>query len=106
MQAGDSAAAAETIGRIPSTLKSSLAKDLDFLTLEASVYAAVGNGADDRLDQRALDAMTAYVAAHPKNKLGVHGYDLAEFGLVAAQLAERFSGYVSRYDVAPEASHR
>jgi Sulfotransferase family len=72
----------------------------------ASVYAAVGNGADDRLDQRALDAMTAYVAAHPKNKLGVHGYDLAEFGLVAAQLAERFSGYVSRYDVAPEASHR
>ena len=27
--------------------------------------------------------MTAYVAAHPKDSLGVHGYDLAEFGLDA-----------------------
>jgi len=50
--------------------------------------------------------VAAYVAAHPKNQLGVHGYDLADFGLVAAQLAERFSGYVRRYDVAPEPASR
>jgi len=29
----------------------------------------------------------------------VHGYDLTEFGLDAAQLAERFCGYVDRYRV-------
>jgi hypothetical protein len=54
------------------------------------------------LDEGTRKALAAYVAAHPKNQLGVHGYDLAEFGLVAEQLAERFSGYVSRYDVALE----
>ena len=47
--------------------------------------------------------MTAYVAAHPKNSLGVHGYDLAEFGLDRAQLAARFADYIDRYDVALEA---
>ena len=30
------------------------------------------------------------------------GYDLAEFGLDAGQLAERFSGYVDRYGLTPE----
>ena len=44
----------------------------------------------------AREAMTTYVAAHPKDKLGVHEYDLGEFGLDRAQLAERFSDYVSR----------
>lgn len=72
----------------------------------SSIYAAFGDAAGDGLDRRALDAMAAYVAAHPKNQLGVHGYDLADFGLVAAQLAERFSGYVRRYDVAPEPASR
>jgi len=71
-----------------------------------SIYAAVGAGADDGLDQRALEAMTAYVAAHPKNHLGVHGYDLAEFGLVADELAERFAGYIARYDIALEPAAR
>jgi len=72
----------------------------------SSIYAAFGDAAGDGLDRQALDAMAAYVAAHPKNRLGVHGYDLADFGLVAAQLAERFSGYVRRYDVAPEPASR
>ena len=50
--------------------------------------------------------MTAYVAAHPKNSLGVHGYDLAEFGLDSAQLTERFADYSNRYGVAPEGAGR
>jgi Sulfotransferase family len=75
----------------------------DPVTTVASIYAAAGNATDDgELDPRALEAMTAYVAAHPKNRLGVHTYDLAEFGLAPAELAERFSGYIDRYDVAPE----
>ena len=64
-----------------------------------SIYSASGHTADDPLGASARDAMTAYVAAHPKDGMGVHGYDLTEFGLDAAQLAERFSGYVDRYRV-------
>jgi len=63
-----------------------------------SIYASVGN-TDQGLDERARAAVAAYVVAHPKDKLGVHEYDLEEFGLDGAQLAERFSDYVSRYDV-------
>ena len=40
--------------------------------------------------------------ASARAQFGVHGYDLAEFGLDAGELAERFSGYVDRYDVPRE----
>ena len=62
-----------------------------------SIYSAFSDSMT--LDTRGRDAMAAYAAAHPKDALGVHEYDLSEFGLDAAQLAERFSGYVRRYDV-------
>jgi hypothetical protein len=65
-----------------------------------SIYTSTGTpGRDD-----AFAAMSEYVAAHPKGSLGAHQYDLAEFGLDRAQLAERFSGYTERYDIEPEAS--
>jgi hypothetical protein len=64
-----------------------------------SIYSASGDTGDDPLGANARQAMTAYVAAHPKDGMGVHGYDLDEFGLDAAQLAERFSNYVDRYRV-------
>ncbi len=51
------------------------------------------------LGDSARAAMAAYVAAHPKDGLGVHGYDLAEYGLNGAELAERFSGYIDRYAI-------
>jgi hypothetical protein len=51
------------------------------------------------LDAPARDAMTRYAAAHPKDALGVHDYDLSEYGLDAAELSRRFSGYVDRYAV-------
>ena len=57
-------------------------------------YEAFG----DVLDGQALDAMTAHVESHPKGRFGRHGYDLAEFGLDADALRERFAGYVARYD--------
>ena len=64
-----------------------------------SIYSSAGDVRENRLDASARGAMTAYVAAHPKDSMGVHGYDLADFGLDAAQLGERFSDYVGRYDV-------
>ncbi len=66
-------------------------------TVESIYDACAGSMA---LDAPARDAMAAYAAAHPKNALGVHDYDLAEFGLDAGLLAARFSGYVDRYRVA------
>ena len=50
----------------------------------------------------ALGAISTYVDAHPKNNLGVHRYDLSEFGLDADGIRERFAGYVERYGVATE----
>jgi hypothetical protein len=67
-----------------------------------SIYAAFGDSGEAGLDPEAHAAVTGYVAAHPKNSLGVHGYDLGEFGLDPAQLVERFSDYVARYDVPVE----
>jgi hypothetical protein len=70
----------------------------------ASIYAAHGGPNGGPLDDRSRAAMTAYVAAHPKDGLGVHGYDLTEFGLDRSALEERFSGYIARYGVATEAT--
>ena len=62
------------------------------------LYAAVGDG----LDGAARRAISQYAAAHPKGVRGVHEYDLATFGLDAAELRERFAGYVDRYGVVTE----
>jgi hypothetical protein len=67
-----------------------------------SIYAAAGTDAPDALEPGAKRAMSAYVAAHPKDSLGVHAYDLGEFGLDGDLLAERFSAYSDRYDIPRE----
>jgi hypothetical protein len=60
-----------------------------------SVYAAFG----DELSGQALGAMTQHVDAHPKGKFGHHAYNLAEFGLEAGAIRDRFSHYVQRYGI-------
>ena len=72
----------------------------DALPTVEDLYAACGK----ELDAGAREAMAAYVNAHPKTEFGTHGYDLAEFGLDGGELAERFAGYVDRYDVVVESS--
>ncbi len=72
----------------------------DPLPTVEDLYAACG----EELDAGAREAMAAYVNAHPKTEFGTHGYDLAEFGLDGGELAERFAGYVDRYDVVVESS--
>jgi hypothetical protein len=62
------------------------------------IYRAFG----DELDGQALQAMTAHIAQRPKGRFGQHSYDLAEFGLDAAALEERFRGYIERYDIPRE----
>lgn len=64
----------------------------------AGIYAACG----DDLSGPAADAMTTYVASNPKNRFGVHRYDLEPYGLDPDEIRERFAGYVERYAVVPE----
>jgi hypothetical protein len=63
-----------------------------------SIYSAVG----DELDDRGAAAISEYVRAHPRGQFGAHRYDVSEYGLDAAALAERFSAYTDRYDVPRE----
>jgi hypothetical protein len=72
----------------------------DPLRTVEDLYAACG----EELDGGARDRIAAYVNAHPKTEFGTHGYDLAEFGLDADELAERFAGYVDSYDLPVESS--
>jgi hypothetical protein len=64
------------------------------------VYAAFG----DELDGRALRAMAEYVESHPKGRFGHHAYDVAEFGLDAELITDRFRRYVEHYDIPLEQS--
>jgi len=63
----------------------------------ATIYEAVG----DALTEDARAAITSYVDGKGHGRLGAHRYDLAEFGLDAAEVAERFASYVARYDTPP-----
>lgn len=56
-----------------------------------SIYSAVGG----RLDDTAAKAITDYVGAH-RAVSSTHSYDVAQYGLDAEELAERFSGYTDR----------
>jgi hypothetical protein len=43
--------------------------------------------------------MRDHVESRPKGRFGKHKYDLDEFGLDGPALAERFAGYVERYQI-------
>jgi len=59
------------------------------------IYAAF----DDEITGVARAAMQAHVDSRPKGRFGTHRYDLDEFGLDGPALAERFAGYVERYQI-------
>ena len=64
------------------------------------IYAAC----DRELDDRARNAVAAYVSANPKGRFGTHGYRLEDFGLHADALRDRFGAYVERYGIPAEVS--
>jgi sulfotransferase family protein len=70
----------------------------DPLDTVAFIYWSLGLD----LDPPTRSAMSDYVDTHPKGQFGVHRYDLAEFGLDAGELRERFAGYVDRFDIPEE----
>lgn len=61
----------------------------------SAIYDFIG----ESLPEDVRSAIEAYVSADRREKFGVHRYDLAEFGLDPAEIAERFSAYTVRYDI-------
>jgi len=64
----------------------------------ANIYAACG----DELSDEARAAIADYVARNPKGRFGAHQYDLAEYGLDAGEIRDRFAAYSDRYTVPRE----
>jgi len=54
---------------------------------------------------QARSAMSAFLAANPKGKHGVHRYTLEQFGLSRAAEAARFKRYCERFDISVRADH-
>ena len=67
----------------------------------ATLERIYSSGADDLTDD-ARARVQHYVDTHPKGRFGAHRYNLAELGLDAGRLEERFAGYVERYGVERE----
>jgi Sulfotransferase family len=74
----------------------------DPIATVAGIYQRAGQS----LDNSTASAMSAFLAANPKDKYGVHRYDLAEFNLDANDIRERFADYIDRYDVPDETLER
>jgi hypothetical protein len=70
----------------------------DDLAMVGRVYELAGQP----LDERALAAMTAFVAEHPRGRHGTVVYDLPEFGLDAAELRSTMAFYTERFGVTTE----
>lgn len=63
-----------------------------------AAYARFG----EELSPAAEAGMQRYVDDHPRGEHGSHAYDVGALGLDPGALAERFSAYRERFDIAPE----
>ena len=75
--------------------------DLSFADLQVDPVSALG-AAYERIgiefDGRSRDAVTAWAMDHEPGAHGQHSYSLADFGLEADQVRERFAPYLETYD--------
>ena len=55
---------------------------------------------DEDFTEAAQANMQRYLEAKPKDRFGKHTYDLADYGLTAGEIRERFADYCADYDVA------
>jgi hypothetical protein len=76
--------------------------DVDYQRLMAEPIAVMADICDflgARWDGEVEKAFRDYLAENRKDKLGRHEYRAEDYGLDAAQLDERFSAYVQRYQI-------
>jgi hypothetical protein len=67
----------------------------DPLSTVHDLYGFLG----EELTPGAAAAMRAHVDANPRGRFGTHRYDVTDFGVSAAELRERFIGYLDRYSL-------
>jgi hypothetical protein len=82
--------------------------DLSYEVIEQSPLEAIERIYDflaRPLTSQARDAMTAFLAANPKNKHGVHRYSLAQYGLDRDTEYRRFQRYCERFDIPVRAEY-
>ncbi|MCU1601094.1 MAG: hypothetical protein JWO22_1803 [Frankiales bacterium] len=72
---------------------------LDLLGDPVGTVRALYGFLGEDLSDHGEAGMQAHLASTPQGRFGRHTYDLADFGVSAASLRERFAGYLSRYDV-------
>lgn len=71
----------------------------DLVREPVDTLAAMYDFLGDSLSEDAHAAIEAYVGTHTKGRFGQHRYDLTEFGLDKAEVAERFGAYTARYQI-------
>ena len=74
----------------------------EFMRDDMAMVQRIYDLAGQPLDERACAAMNGFMATHPRGKFGTVEYDLAEFGLEAAELRPSFGFYTERFGVTLE----
>ena len=74
----------------------------EFMADDLAMVGRVYELADQPLDARARSAMAAFMAAHPRGRFGTVEYDLAQFGLDAAERRAALGFYTERFGLAAE----
>ena len=77
--------------------------DLAFADLQVDPVGALGSALDQigiGFPDASRDAVASWAGSHEPGSHGQHAYDLADFGLEADQVRERFAPYMDSYDAA------
>ncbi len=74
----------------------------EFMADDLAIVARVYDLAGQPLDERAKKSMAAFMAAHPRGRHGTIAYDLAQFGLDAAERRRALAFYNERFGVTAE----
>ncbi len=64
-----------------------------------SAIAGVYDWLDVELTPAALAAMQAFLAEHPKDKYGAHGYDAADYGIDPGAIRRQYADYIDAYSI-------
>jgi len=74
----------------------------EFMADDLAMVERIYDLADQPFDDTARAAMATFMDEHPRGRHGTVDYDLAEFGLEAAELRRTFAFYSDQFGVAPE----
>jgi hypothetical protein len=77
----------------------------EFLADDVAMVARIYELAGQPMTTEARSAMEAFMAEHPRGRHGRIQYDLADFGLEAAERRAALSFYSERFGVEQELTH-